>query len=146
MTFGGPFLIAPLSSMLGIRSGMNVSVLHAPDGFLEKLLPLPEGAALVDTSKLGLDVTIFFTTKKTDLIEQLPKLSRGMSVLGALWVVYPAEATESTFAPNEEFVRLAALEMGLTDTKKVLLDPQWGALRLQWRAKPPRAELPQASA
>ncbi len=144
-TFGGPLLIASISSLLGIRAGMNVSVLHAPNGFLEKLLPLPEGAALVDTSKLGLDLTIFFTAKKTDLIEQLPKLSRGMAVMGAIWVVFPTESTD-VLAPNEDFVRLAALEMGLTDTKKVLLDPQWHALKLQWRAKPPRAELPQANA
>ncbi len=124
---------------------MNVSVLNAPDGFLEKLLPLPEGAALVDSSKLGLDVTVFFTNRKTELVEQLPKLSRGMAVLGAIWVVFPSE-TIDVLAPNEDFVRLAALEMGLTDTKKVLLDPQWVGLRLQWRSKPPRAELPQASA
>jgi len=143
--FGGPFLIASLSSMLGIRAGMNVSVLHAPEGFIEKLLPLPEGAALVDSSKLGLDVTVFFAPKKTELIEQLPKLSRGMAVLGAIWVVYPSESAD-VLAPNEDFVRLAALEMGLTDTKKVLLDPLWAALKLQWRAKAPRPELPQATA
>jgi hypothetical protein len=144
-TFGGPYLIASLSSMLGVRAGMNVSVLNAPDGFLEKLLPLPEGASLVDSSKLGLDVTVYFTAKKTDLIETLPKLSRGMAVMGAVWVVFPSESTD-VLAPNEDFVRLAALEMGLTDTKKVLLDPQWVGLRLQWRAKPPRPELPQATA
>ncbi len=144
-TFGGPFLIASLSSMLGVRAGMNVSVLHAPDGFMEKLLPLPEGAALVDSSKLGLDLTIFFTQRKTEVVEQLAKLSRGMAVLGAIWVVFPSE-TPDILAPNEDFVRLAALEMGLTDTKKVLLDPAWVGLRLQWRAKPPRAELPQANA
>lgn len=124
---------------------MTVSVLHPPGGFLEKLLPLPEGASLVDSSKVGLDVTVFFTAKKTELIEQLPKLSQGMSVVGAIWVVFPTESSDM-LAPNEDFVRLAALEMGLTDTKKLLLDPRWQALRLQWRAKPPRAELPQASA
>ena len=112
---------------------------------MEKLLPLPEGAALVDSSKLGLDLTIFFTHRKTELVEQLAKLSRGMAVMGAIWVVFPVESTD-VLAPNEDFVRLAALEMGLTDTKKVLLDPAWVALRLQWRAKPPRAELPQANA
>lgn len=144
-SFGGPYLIASLSSMLGIRAGMNVSVLGAPEGFLEKLVPLPEGASLVDSSKSGLDLTVYFATKKTELIAHLPKLTRGMAVMGAVWVVFPSEAAD-VMVPNEDFVRLAALEMGLTDTKKVLLDPVWVGLKLQFRAKPPRVELPHAEA
>ncbi len=131
--------------MLGIRAGMNVSVIASPEGFLEKLIPLPEGASLVDSSKMGLDLAVYFATKKTELVAQLPKLSRGMAVMGALWVVFPSESAD-VLVPNEDFVRLAALEMGLTDTKRVLLDPAWVGLKLQWRAKPPRVDLPQAEA
>lgn len=145
MTFGGPHLLAPLTVLLGIRPGMHVSVLNPPPGFLEKLLPLPEGAALVDTSKLGLDCTVFFTQKKIELIERLPALARAMSVLGGVWVVFPPTA-DGPHVPTEDFVRLAALEMGLTDVKRVLLDPQWTALRLVWRPEKPRPEKPQATA
>ncbi len=145
MTFGGPHLLAPLTVLLGIRPGMHVSVLNPPPGFLEKLLPLPEGAALVDTSKLGLDCTVFFTQKKIELIERLPGLARAMSVLGGVWVVFPP-APDGPHVPTEDFVRLAALEMGLTDVKRVLLDPQWTALRLVWRPEKPRPEKPQATA
>ncbi len=145
MSFGGPLLIAQLSSLLGIRPGMNVSVLNPPAGFLEALLPLPEGACLLDDSRLGLDVVIFFTQKKTELVEKLPQLARKLSVTGALWVAYP-ETGDTVHHPTEEFVRLAALEMGLTDTKKLVLDPAWSALRLQTRARPPRPEIKRAEA
>jgi hypothetical protein len=145
MSFGGPFLLAPLSSLLGIRSGMHVRVVQPVEGFLERLLPLPEGAALLESSSLGLDVTVFFTHKKVDLVARLPELARGMSVTGGVWVVFPAQA-EGPAVPTEDFVRLAALEMGLTDTKKVLLDPAWVALRLQSRPGPRRLDLPQATA
>lgn len=145
MTFGGPLQIAPLSTMLGIRPGMNVSVLNAPAGFLEALLPLPEGASLVDTSKTGLDMQILFASRKTELIEKLVGLTRGMAVHGSVWICFPASG-DGPHVPTEDFVRLAALELGLEDTKKLLLDPSWLALRLQWRPRAPRVEKPQAVA
>ena len=145
MSFGGPLLIAPLTSMLGIRAGMNVSIHNAPSGFLEALLPLPEGAALIDSAKTGLDVQVLFSARKTDLVEKLASLTRGMAVTGSIWVCFPT-STELTQAPSEDFVRLAALEMGLTDTKKLMLDPAWTALKLQWKPRNPRVELPSARA
>jgi hypothetical protein len=145
MSFGGPFLIAPLTSMLGIRAGMNVAIHHAPDGFLEALLPLPEGAALVADAKTGLDVQVLFSTRKLELIEKLTGLTRGMAVMGSIWVCFPTNS-DSPHAPSEDFVRLAALEMGLTDTKKLMLDPAWTSLKLQWKPRGPRLEKPTVQA
>ena len=145
MSFGGPLLLAPLTSLLGIRAGMNVSILNPPEGFLEALLPLPDGASLVDTSRLGLDLQLFFTTRKTELVERLGHLTHQMAVVGAIWVAFPTVA-DAASVPTEDFVRLAALEMGLTDTKKVMLGPAWTALKLQHRPRPPRLEPPAAEA
>lgn len=145
-SFGGPHLIAPLSSMLGIRGGMNIAIHNAPPGFIEALAPLPEGVSLLDTSaRTGLDVQVLFTQKKTELVEKLQSATRGMSVMGSVWVCFPAGAELAT-APSEDFVRLAALELGLTDTKKLMLDPAWNALKLQWKPRNPRVELPSARA
>ncbi len=143
--FNPKLLIAPLSSMLGIRAGMNVSVLNAPAGFLEALQPLPEGVTLLDSARTGLDVQVLFTEKKTELIEKLTQLTRGMAVMGSVWICFPA-STENPHAPSEDFVRLAALELGLTDTKKLMLDPAWNALKLQWKPRNPRVDLPSARA
>jgi hypothetical protein len=144
MSFGPPDVLAPLTSLLGIRAGMHVSVRNAPKGFLEALLPLPEGAALLDSAKLGLDAIILFTDKKLEVIEQLTRLVTLMSVTGAIWVVFPTG--EVPTAPSEDFVRLAGLELGLEDTKRVFLGPQWVGLKLQWRRGAPRLEKPQAQA
>lgn len=145
MSFGGPYLLAPLPSLLGIRPGMRVSVLNAPDGFIDLLRPMPDGAELLDSARTGLDVTIFFTTKKVELVEKLPALARGMAVTGTIWVCFP-HALEGPAIPTEEFVRLAALEIGLNDNKLLLLDPAWSGLRLIWRPRAARPEKPQVSA
>lgn len=144
MSFGGDLLFAPLSSMLGIRAGMNVCVLHAPEGFMEALMPLPEGTALVESSTLGLDVQVLFATNKLAVIDHLTRLIQKMAAMGSVWVCFPSQS--DAHAPSEEFVRLAAVELGLTDVKKLMLDPAWNALKLQRKAKPPRAELPEARA
>ena len=145
MSFGGPYLLAPLPSLLGIRPGMRVSVLNAPDGFLQKLSPLPEDVALLDNARTGLDVTIFFTQRKVELVEKLSGLARGMAVTGTVWVCFPNAATGRQ-DPTEDFVRLAALEIGLTDNKLLLLDPAWSGLRLIWKPRGARPEKPQISA
>lgn len=136
-------LAAPLPSVLGIRPGMRLCVINAPDGFLDALAPLPEGVELLLESRTGLDVTVFFAQKKTELVAQLPRLVRGMAVTGGIWVCFP-EAQGPT-APSEDFVRLAALEVGLTDTKKAVLDATWTALRLAWKPRP-RPEKPRVEA
>jgi hypothetical protein len=143
--FGGPMLLAPLPAMLGIRPGMSVSVLNAPEGFRKKLEPLPSGVSLLDSARTGLDVTIFFAQRKVELVEKLPKLAQGMAVTGGIWVCFQ-HASENLQAPNEDFIRLAALEIGLHDNKKMLLDVEWTALRLVWKPRSPRAEKPQLQA
>jgi hypothetical protein len=145
MSFGGPYLLAPLPSLLGIRPGMHVSVINPPDGFLDVLHPLPDGAELLDSARTGLDVTVFFTSKKVELVEKLPGLARGMAVTGTIWVCFP-HATLGPTIPTEDFVRLAALEIGLSDNKLLLLDPAWSGLRLVWKPRAARPEKPQVSA
>ena len=143
--FGGPYLLAPLTSLLGIRPGMSVHVVRPAEGFMEVLLPLPDGVSLIDSSKTGIDVTILFAQSKVELVERLSAAARTMAVTGAVWVVF-STTTDSPHAPTEEFIRVAAIELGLTDTRRLMLGPAWSALRLQWRPRAPRLEPPRAEA
>jgi hypothetical protein len=145
MSFDGSMLRVPLSALLGIRPGMLISVHNAPEGFMDCLLPLPDGAAVMDSAKLGIDCAVFFTKRKVEVVERLPTLARGLSATGGVWVVFP-HALEGLHVPNEEFVRLAALELGLRDDRKLVLDPHWTGLRIVWRPSSARPEKPQVQA
>jgi hypothetical protein len=134
-----PFALVPLSTMLGIRPGAKVSVLNPPSGFVTRLNPLPEGVEFMLTSPTGLDVILFFTRDKVELVEKLPALSRAMAVNGSIWVCFPAEQVHGL---SEDFVRLAGLDIGLVDNKHLLLDQQWSGLRLVWRPRNPRPDKP----
>ncbi len=128
--------------VLGIRPGMKLSLMNAPDGFVELLSPLPAGSEWLPSAKTGLDITLFFTSRKVELVEKLPSLAQGMAVTGSIWVCYMA-GTDNPAVPTEEFIRLAALEVGLVDNKRAILTSKWAGLRLVWRPRTPRLEKPQ---
>ena len=128
------FLVAPLNAMLGIRAGSKVSVINPPKGFVQKLDPLPDGVEFLVTAATGLDVILFFTRDAQELVARLPALSRAMAVNGGIWVCWPhGEGIYSSV--NEDFVRHAALDIGLVDNKIGNLDAVWTGLRLVWRPK-----------
>lgn len=127
-------LLAPLAVMLGIRQGSKVSVINPPKGFVQKLNPLPDGVEFLITAQTGLDVILFFCSDARELVARLPALSRAMSVNGGIWVCWP-QGPELRSSVNEEFVRHAALDIGLVDNKHAHLDGIWHGLRLVWRPK-----------
>jgi hypothetical protein len=130
-----PFgLGSPLPTLLGIRAGHKVSVINPPRGFVQRLNPLPDGVEFLVTAQAGLDVILFFTRDAKELVERLPALSRAMAVTGGIWVCWPSDATGRP-PVSEEFVRHAALDIGLVDNKIAHLDELWTGLRLVWRPK-----------
>ncbi|MBX7115384.1 MAG: DUF3052 domain-containing protein [Myxococcaceae bacterium] len=121
---------------------MKLGLINPPEGFVELLSPLPAGCEWLPSAKTGLDITLFFASRKVELVEKLPSLAQGMAVTGSIWVCYVPGA-ENPAVPTEEFIRLAALEMGLVDNKRAILTSKWAGLRLVWRPRTPRLEKPQ---
>ena len=130
-----------LLAFLGIRTGMTVSLYNMPPEFQEKLVPFLEGVHLMEECKTGVNISLFFTYSKMDLVKSLPKLSRGISVNGRIWVFFPKDiCTEEV--PDEDFVRLTALHLGLEDDRRCSLFFGWVGLRFLWKPKSKRLEKP----
>jgi hypothetical protein len=125
--------LAPLAAMLGIRSGSKVSVINPPAGFVQRLNPLPDGVEFLISSRTGLDVIMFFTKRPEDLVSRLPALSRAMAVTGGIWICWRKEEKQGLL--SEDFIRQAALEIGLIDNKRCQIDEAWSALRLIWKPR-----------
>lgn len=136
-----PVFPPALPLLLGIRDGSTVRVWNGPPGFAEALSPLPPRAAHVDSSSRGIDVQVLFATKKVEAVEKLSAMNRGMSQAGWLWVCFTPEATDDA-SPSETFFRLAALELGLVDVRKLVLTADWVALKLKRAPRGPRASPP----
>ena len=139
----GPFSLAPLNAMLGIRVGSKVSLINPPAGFVTRLNPLPDGVEFLITAQTGLDVILFFTESELELVERLPALSRAMALTGGIWVCW-STGPKVKHLVTEDFVRHTALDFGLMDNKRCVFDASWTGLRLVWRPRAPRPEKPTA--
>lgn len=133
------FSRSSLSRALGIRPGARVSVLNPPNGFVQRLNPLPDGVEFLVTARTGLDVILFFPSDPHDLVERLPALSRAMAVTGGIWICWPRHSRGRL---SEELIRLAGLDVGLVDDKYWDLDETWSALRLVWQRRGDRLDKP----
>ena len=129
-----PYALASLPAMLGIRAGSKVSVINPPRGFVQKLNPLPDGVEFLITAQTGLDVILFFTSDAQELVQRLPALARAMAVTGGIWVCWPGGEGIKT-SLSEDFVRHAALDIGLVDNKICTIDATWTGLRLVRRPR-----------
>ena len=135
--------------MLGIKAGTKVAVINPPAGFVHCLNPLPEGVEFLVTATTGLDVILFFTEDPKELVERLPALCRASTLQGGIWICWPEGDLKKRI--SEDFIRQAALSLGLTDDKRCTFDETWSALRLVRRSrgrldKPENRKLPTAQA
>jgi hypothetical protein len=67
-----------LAKKLKLKAGQRAAVLNAPEGYLNALLPLPEGVELLDHAKVQVDWAQLFVSNRTPLLSYLRKLTVGL--------------------------------------------------------------------
>lgn len=125
----------PLVQKLGIKSGMTMHVIGAPDGYLGTLGRLPDDVASSRTLKAPLDFVQFFTTSRTALEKKFAALAKSLAPAGMLWVSWPKKASKVETDVTEDVVRGIALKGGLVDVKVCAVDEVWSGLKLVRRLK-----------
>jgi hypothetical protein len=124
----------PLATKLGIKTGMVVGVLDAPDGFDAATMDgLPEHVILRTQARGQLDVIVTFHTRRAQLEARLPVLLRALEVDGGLWFCWPKKASGVSTDITEDTLREVALPLGLVDNKVCAIDETWSGLRVVWR-------------
>ncbi len=133
MTTTGGYSGTPLPRKLGIRAGIRLAVLSAPDGFDRTLGRLPDGVQLRRQARGSIDVIVFFVTRRAELARRFPTMARALEPDGGLWVAWPKRtsgvATDLVF----EEVQAIGLDAGLVDNKVCAIDDTWSGLRFAYR-------------
>ena len=120
----------PLATKLGIKDGHRVAFVSAPDGFLELLGELPEGVTVKSRASRPLDVIVFFTKSRADLMRRIPVLRRAMEPAAGLWIAWPKRASGVETDMTEDVARELGLANRLVDNKVAAIDETWSGLRL----------------
>jgi hypothetical protein len=134
----------PLPGKLGIKAGMRVALLHAPDGIEATLGPLPDGVRLQHGLRRSqrVDLIVGFVTERDHLARNIGWLVSTLPPDGAFWVAWPKRAAKVATDMSEHAVRDIALPMGWVDVKVCAIDATWSGLKLVLRKElrpPPSA-------
>lgn len=130
-TFAG-YSGTPLPKKLGIKAGVTVALVNAPDGFERVLGELPEGVKLVREISSQAEVILWFNTRRSELEEGLPVMVP-LAEHGGLWLIWPKKASGMATDLNQAIVRELGLAAGLVDFKIAAIDDTWSGLRFTSR-------------
>jgi hypothetical protein len=112
----------PLAGKLGVKPGMKIAVLDAPEGF-----DVGPAAGRLGGSK---DMVIVFVTARRALERRLEALRRAVAPDGMVWVAWPKKASKVPTDMTEDVVREVVLPAGLVDVKVCAIDATWSGLKV----------------
>jgi hypothetical protein len=123
-----------LVKKLRLAPGMRVMVINAPEGFLDRLTPLPEGATFVEQGPA--DWVMAFMRSKAEVDALAPQSIEAVKRDGYLWLCYPkgggkagGRGTATDINRDTGWDVMNTTEWG--PVTQVSLDETWSAVR--WR-------------
>ncbi len=120
----------PLIKKLGIKEGMGIRFIHAPNHYKDLLGPLPEG---VSFAQAYFKFQHAFYSERADFEAELAGLMEQMDRDGMIWVSWPKKASKVPTSMTEDVIRDVALPIGLVDVKVCAVDEVWSGLKLMIR-------------
>jgi len=121
----------PLPKKLGIKPGMSIAVLRAPQDIDAILGDLP-GSVTVSHRLTGhRDLVLIFIARQADLASRLPALIDAIAPNGMIWVAWPKRVSKIETDMTEDIIREIVLpSSGLVDVKVCAIDQVWSGLKL----------------
>jgi hypothetical protein len=123
----------PLIKKLGIKPGMHIAIIDAPEGYESTLGPLPDGVIRHNTVQSNLNFIHIFTLRSRQLRLQLPGLKTALAPDGMLWISWPKKASKVPSDLSGDVVRQMGLAIGLVDVKVAAVDAVWSGLKFVYR-------------
>jgi len=125
----------PLAKKLGIREGSLVHLVRQPDGFADRLEPLPDGVEFLTRASKGFDVVILFALREVDLRKRFTPLAAKIDPAGRLWVAWPKKASNVDTDLDFGTVQTIGLDAGLVDNKSASITDVFQGLQFVYRLK-----------
>lgn len=124
----------PLGGKLRIREGSTVALLHPPEGFLEKLGPLPKGARF-ERCAAESEIVVIFVKSAAALGRELPSLAGEMRRGRTLWIMWPKKSSRVASDLTVGKIIEMCSAVRLSGYKTCAVDETWSGMAVA----PPRA-------
>jgi hypothetical protein len=122
-----------LVKKLQLKPGMTVMVLNAPEGYVDRLTPLPGGATELAAGPA--DWVQAFVRNKADVDALAPRAMQAVKPGGVLWLCYPKGGAKAGTDVNRDKGWDAVYGAGWGPVASAAIDEQWTALRFRPEAE-----------
>jgi hypothetical protein len=121
----------PLAKKLAIKPHMRMRIVAAPDGYIESLAPLPNGAHITSAEDGQFAFVQLFATTAAALKQPAQQLLRDAGEKTVVWVAYPKLGSRLAGELSRDRVRAILSDLGWRAVSIVAIDEVWSALRFR---------------
>jgi hypothetical protein len=128
----------PLVKKLGIKAGMTVALIGAPDDFEKLLKGLPKGVKPVRGPSAGsgqADLVIWWPASARDMESRIRAIDKRIADGGSIWISWAKKASGIKTDLSDNVVRETGLANGLVDYKVCAISEIWSGLKFARRKK-----------
>jgi hypothetical protein len=125
----------PLLKKLGIKEHSRLAFVNAPEGFVDYLGPLPDGAEVMKRLIKPIDLALLFVTTERALVKDFAKVAEKLTTNGMIWIAWPKKSSQVTTDLSFERVQRIGLDAGLVDVKICAIDDTWSGLKFVFRLR-----------
>lgn len=118
----------PLAKKLGIKEGMTVGVLNAPNYFDFDLGDIPDDVE-VHRTEAPADLFLIFADSAAEAERGFIRAMTFIPADGAIWVAWPKQSSGVEADIKENTLRDLFLATGMVDNKVCAIDDTWSGLR-----------------
>lgn len=123
----------PLPQKLGIKPGMIVVAIDAPENYRKLLGQIPSGVNFATRPVGNTKFIHLFVKERRTLQSQLQTLRRKIAEDAAVWVSWPKKSSGVPSDVTEDVIRAVGLPIGFVDIKVCAVDDIWSGLKLMIR-------------
>ncbi len=120
-----------LPKKLQMKAGQRAVIINAPENYVEKLGPLPEGLELVTEPEGQFDFVQVFVKNLADVQSLVPTTMQVVKRDALLWIAYPKGGAKAGTDVNRDILWNAVAQYNLTGTTLISLDEVWSAMRFR---------------
>ena len=125
----------PLPKKLGIKDGLCVNLIEAPDEVRKRLKSALAKCEMTKDDSTALDFAMLFTKSSSQLSKDFARLKNQLASAGILWVSWPKKTSGVPTDLDENKVRAIGLAAGLVDVKVCAITEVWSGLKFVRRLK-----------
>jgi hypothetical protein len=123
---------SPLSRKFGIKPAHKLLVVNAPEGYQEKLRPLPDGAEIHSTAEGSpFDFVLVFMQSKADVDIHSLHAIEALKPGGLIWFAYPKKSSGIKTDISRDEGWETVHKAGYQGIALISIDDTWSAMRFR---------------